>query len=94
MITKYRHHSALPNLTDSENRNIFIVRRWLPKGRSTNQFLGDNRDMEPPESISNSEVKRVIADDSVGLPHVKVGHHQVNILKPCSFGQGFFMPDS
>ena len=37
--------------------------------------------MEPPESISNSEVKRVIADDSVGLPHVKVGHHQVTILR-------------
>ena len=37
--------------------------------------------MEPPESISNSEVKRVIADDSVGFPHVKVGHHQVIILK-------------
>ena len=37
--------------------------------------------MEPPESISNSEVKRVIADDSVGLPHVKVGHHQVIIPK-------------
>lgn len=47
-----------------------------------NQFLGDNRDMEPPESISNSEVKRVIADDSVGFPHVKVGHHQVITLKP------------
>uniref|UniRef100_UPI002619EECD hypothetical protein n=1 Tax=uncultured Cocleimonas sp. TaxID=1051587 RepID=UPI002619EECD len=28
-------------------------------------------------------VKRVIADDSVGLPHVKVGHHQVIILKAC-----------
>ena len=52
-------------------------------GCSINQFLGDNRDMEPPESISNSEVKRVIADDSVGFPHVKVGHHQVNILKAC-----------
>ena len=60
---------------------FFIVRRWIPKGRPTNQILGDNRDMEPPESISNSEVKRVIADDSVGLPHVKVGHHQVIILK-------------
>ena len=37
--------------------------------------------MVPPESISNSEVKRVIADDSVGSPHVKVGHHQVLIQK-------------
>ena len=47
--------------------------------------------MEPPESISNSEVKRVIADDSVGLPHVKVGHHQVIILKARSSERAFFM---
>ena len=46
--------------------------------------------MEPPESISNSEVKRVIADDSVGLPHVKVGHHQVITLKPRAKARGFF----
>lgn len=39
-------------------------------------FLGENRVVEPPESISNSEVKRDIADGSVGLPHVRVGHHQ------------------
>ena len=42
--------------------------------------------MEPPESISNSEVKRVIADDSVGLPHVKVGHHQVINMKQPALG--------
>lgn len=44
-------------------------------------FPGDHRDIEPPDSISNSEVKSVIADDSVGIPHVKVGHHQVVIRK-------------
>ena len=32
--------------------------------------------MEPPESIPNSDVKRSIADGSVGLPHVRVGHRQ------------------
>ena len=32
--------------------------------------------MVPPESIPNSEVKRSSADDSVGPPHVKVGHLQ------------------
>ncbi len=37
---------------------------------------GDISEREPPDPISNSEVKRVIADDSVGLPHVKVGHFQ------------------
>ena len=32
--------------------------------------------MEPPDPISNSEVKRVIADGSVGSPHVRVGQCQ------------------
>ena len=32
--------------------------------------------MEPPDPISNSEVKHLSADDSVGSPHVKVGHRQ------------------
>ena len=30
----------------------------------------------PPDPIPNSEVKRSNADGSVGLPHVRVGHHQ------------------
>ena len=56
-----------------------------------NQFPGDHRDIEPPESISNSEVKSVIADGSVGFPHVRVGHHQVIILKkPIHNWMGFF----
>ena len=38
------------------------------KLRISNQFSGDNRAVEPPEPISNSEVKRSIADGSVGLP--------------------------
>ena len=37
---------------------------------------GDHRALEPPDSISNSEVKRRIADGSVGFPHVRVGHRQ------------------
>ena len=37
---------------------------------------GDNRAVEPPESIPNSVVKRSIADGSVGSPHVRVGHRQ------------------
>ena len=37
---------------------------------------GDHRVLEPPDPIPNSVVKRVIADGSVGLPHVRVGHRQ------------------
>ena len=45
-------------------------------------LLDDNRAVEPPESIPNSEVKRSIADGSVGSPHVRVGHRQALIRKP------------
>ena len=44
-------------------------------------MLGDNRELEPPDPIPNSEVKRLIADGSVGLPHVRVGHRQALIMK-------------
>ncbi len=40
-------------------------------------FPGDYSGLAPPDSISNSEVKRTCANDSVGFPHVKVGHRQV-----------------
>ena len=39
----------------------------------------DNRTLEPPDPIPNSEVKRRIADGSVALRHVRVGHRQVLI---------------
>ena len=42
---------------------------------------GDFSEREPPDPISNSEVKTFSADDSVGLPHVKVGHCQALIQK-------------
>ena len=37
---------------------------------------GDHSEREPPDPISNSEVKTLCADDSMGSPHVKVGHCQ------------------
>ena len=47
---------------------------------------GENSEREPPDSISNSEVKTFSADDSVGFPHVKVGHCQAFILKAHLYG--------
>ena len=67
------------------------LRSYLSAVVWINQFPGDHRDVEPPESISNSEVKSVIADGSVGFPHVRVGHHQVIILKKPSNLLGFFL---
>ncbi len=41
-----------------------------------NDMPGGYSKWEPPDPISNSEVKLLSADDSVGSPHVKVGHCQ------------------
>ena len=57
-------------------------------------LLDDNRAVEPPDPIPNSEVKRSIADGSVGLPHVRVGHRQASKYKNPNriAGWGFFLP--
>ncbi len=43
------------------------------------------RALEPPDTISNSEVKRCIADGSMGSPHVRVGHYQALFFLPKFF---------
>ena len=48
--------------------------------------------LEPPDPMPNSEVKRHIADGSVGSPHVRVGHRQALIPNPVVHcATGFFM---
>ncbi len=56
-----------------------------------NSFPGDHSGLVPPDSISNSEVKRTCANDSVRLPHVKVGHRQGLFLKAAYYA-AFFLP--
>ena len=52
---------------------------------------GDNSKWVPPDSISNSEVKPLSADDSVGSPHVKVGHRRgIKMEKPLLVSRGGF----
>ncbi len=54
-----------------------LVLGELPiKASTVTSFPGDNSGLEPPDPISNSEVKRTCANDSVRSPHVKVGHRQ------------------
>ena len=43
---------------------------------SVTDFPDDYSKNVPPDTISNSVVKLLSADDSVGSPHVKVGHRQ------------------
>ena len=55
---------------------IFCL-QFLEKAESKSKnLLGDHSDLDPPDSMPNSEVKRISADGSVGLPHVRVGHRQ------------------
>ena len=52
----------------------------------------DDSEREPPDPISNSEVKPLSADGSVGSPHVRVGHRQALIPNPVVHrATGFFM---
>ncbi len=53
-------------------------------------FSDDNSELEPPDPISNSEVKRLSADGSVGFPHVRVGHRQDLIEKALGASRGLF----
>ena len=45
-------------------------------------LLDDHSEVVPPDPIPNSVVKHFCADGSVGLPHVRVGHHQAPHLNP------------
>ena len=54
-----------------------------PSNTANNQPVTpyDLSEWEPPDPLPNSAVKPLSADDSVGSPHVKVGHRQALILK-------------
>ncbi len=59
--------------------------------RHPNELPDDNRDLEPPDPMPNSEVKQIIANGSVALRHVRVGHRQASITKnPLPKKQGVF----
>ena len=51
------------------------------------KLSGIHRVMEPPDPIPNSEVKRGIADGSVGSPHVRVGQCQTYTAKALPVSQ-------
>jgi hypothetical protein len=63
----------------------YSVNRGRSQERKTNRtrasLPGDHRELEPPDPIPNSEVKRLIANGSVRSPHARVGHRQASIPK-------------
>ena len=67
----------------------YICERQLVKTDYTS-LLGDHSEREPPDPISNSEVKPFSADDSVAVCHAKVGNCQALNIKTQALMLGFF----
>ena len=59
---------------------------------AASELPDDISECEPPDPISNSEVKVLSADGSVGFPHVRVGHCQALYLEEprTRLSAGFF----
>ena len=64
------------------NTNITYPIRNRVSDEVPTELLDDHRELEPPDPIPNSVVKRFIADGSVGFPHVRVGHRQASTPNP------------
>ena len=60
----------------------------------TPELPDDISKCEPPDPISNSEVKPLSADGSVGFPHVRVGHRQASNRKTPPTAGFFYAPFS
>ncbi len=76
-----------------DSRLLLLTNLESRKRENPASLPDDYRAVVPPDPIPNSEVKRCIADGSVGFPHVRVGHRQVPIQKPLPLsGRGFFIP--
>ena len=76
-------------LTGKRLVSEYLEKRTLTPFSQTG-LPGGNSGREPPDPISNSEVKTFSADGSVGSPHVRVGHRQaLNSRKAAPIGCGF-----
>ena len=66
------------------------MRQVIDSREARDSLSDDNSELEPPDPIPNSVVKRLSADGSVGSPHVRVGHRQALIRKARPKGLGLF----
>lgn len=67
------------HMTEANSDNTAGQAKLLIRPTPTQASLpDDHRVVEPPDPLPNSEVKRNIADGSVGFPHVRVGHRQAS----------------
>ena len=80
-----------PYLCDFPDMRLMVDLKYRSAVNASTSLPGGNSEWEPPESIPNSEVKLLSADDSVGPPHVKVGHCQAYIRNPREAIRGGFL---
>ena len=74
------------NICIATQDKLKFVRNFQIAKSSNASFPGGNSEWEPPDPFSNSEVKTLSADGSVGFPHVRVGHRQDLYLKKAAPG--------
>ncbi len=87
-----RHSCAACPRESGEQESTTSGIKEVRQGKQTTALPDDNSKLEPPDSISNSVVKRLSADGSVGLSHVRVGHCQAFNKKASSRKRrGFFI---
>ena len=79
------HATVFITLFGSLKVSLLAVNPRYPKA-----LPDDNRELEPPDPMPNSEVKRFIADGSVALRHVRVGHRQAFNTGPVDKTTGLF----
>ena len=75
---------AFPELSGGDHGRLYqdgTTQRPTKLHLYSASLLGVHRAVVPPDPFSNSEVKRSIADGSVGSPHVRVGQRQAPIPK-------------
>ena len=78
-------HVTLSRVIDLSNIVVRIKNYKLHTSLSD-----DNSNLEPPDPISNSEVKRVNANGSAGSPCVRVGNRQTFFFKAFSLSGSLF----
>ena len=85
LVSSFKERKRIENEKSKEYK---ITKKKVIK----TEYSGDYSAVVLPESIPNSEVKCRNADGSVGIPHVRVGHRQIELKRPrCSNTAGFWL---
>ena len=74
LVSSFKERKRIENEKSKEYK---ITKKKVIK----TEYSGDYSAVVLPESIPNSEVKCRNADGSVGFPHVRVGHRQIELQR-------------